>query len=224
MRQVALAVCAVIVGMIETSLAADEPEVNPAVITVPAAAPNASIGPAAPYPSTIAIAGLQGSIVDVDVFIFGLSHTFSDDIDILLVGPNFGCGSSREQAAKALRQWGFRVVVAPGFGEIFFGNCFRNGILPVVLPQAVVDALAAASLERGEGAPVEVDLHRNVLVDARGGVHPFTSPPRLRRMLLQGQDEIDITLALQADIASYRARDRAARRWAYPSSRNNEKC
>jgi 3-isopropylmalate/(R)-2-methylmalate dehydratase small subunit len=133
----------------------------------------------------------------------------------LLAGRNFGCGSSREQAPKALRQWGFRVVVAPSFGEIFYGNCFRNGILPVVLPEAVVEAMAAAALADGAGAVLAVDLHRDLLTDAQGVEHSFTSPARLRRMLLAGMDEIDLTMTLAADMAAYRARDEKERAWSY---------
>ncbi len=134
----------------------------------------------------------------------------------LIAGRNFGCGSSREQAPKALRQWGFRVVVAPSFGDIFYGNCFRNGIVPVQLAEDVVQALAATATADPQ-AELLVDLHRDVLVDARGTGHPFTSPARLRRMLLAGMDEVDLTLTLQAELAAYRAKDVQARAWAYGS-------
>lgn len=134
---------------------------------------------------------------------------------ILLAGPNFGCGSSREQAPKALRQWGFRVVVASGFGEIFYGNCFRNGILPVVLPPEVVQSLADRSMADGADALLEVDLGHEVLTDPAGTRHPFATPVRLRRMLLAGMDEIDLTMTLHDQIASYRKLDRQARAWSY---------
>lgn len=133
----------------------------------------------------------------------------------LLAGRNFGCGSSREQAPRAMRQWGFRVVVAPSFGEIFYGNCFRNGILPIVLPDAVVQEMALTAQRLGEQAVLQADLHRNVLVDANGRTHAFASPARLRRMLLAGMDEIDLTLTLHREISAYRARDLQDRRWAY---------
>jgi 3-isopropylmalate/(R)-2-methylmalate dehydratase small subunit len=133
----------------------------------------------------------------------------------LLAGRNFGCGSSREQAPKALRQWGFRVVVAPSFGEIFYGNCFRNGILPITLPEALVQEMAATAEAQDERAVLEVDLHRNLLTDATGKAHTFESPARLRRMLLAGMDEIDLTLTLNDALAAYRARDMRERQWAY---------
>lgn len=138
---------------------------------------------------------------------------------ILLGGRNFGCGSSREQAPKALRQWGFRVVAAPSFGEIFYGNCFRNGILPVVLREPVLQALAAAALSDGADALLEVDLRTETLTDSRGHVHRFTSPDRLRRMLLAGLDEIDLTLTLFAQIEAFRERDTQERAWVYESKR-----
>jgi 3-isopropylmalate/(R)-2-methylmalate dehydratase small subunit len=133
----------------------------------------------------------------------------------LLAGRNFGCGSSREQAPKALRQWGFRVVVAPSFGEIFYGNCFRNGILPITLPESAVQAMAAVAETQGEGAVLRADLHRNLLIDAAGDAHAFESPERLRRMLLAGMDEVDLTMTLGEALTAWRARDLRAREWAY---------
>jgi len=123
--------------------------------------------------------------------------------------------SSREQAPKALRQWGFRVVIAPSFGEMFYGNCFRNGILPIVLPESVVHEMAATATAQGERAVLQADLRRDLLTDADGKSHAFTSPARLRRMLLAGMDEIDLTLTLKEEIAAYRARDCRERKWAY---------
>ena len=134
---------------------------------------------------------------------------------ILLAGPNFGCGSSREQAAKALRQWGIRAIVAPSFGEIFYGNCFRNGIVPVILPGPIVDALAAGALAAGADAVMVIDLRESVLLAPSGDRHAFRSPSRLRRMLLTGQDEISATLAQAGRIDAYRAADRQRRAWAY---------
>ena len=136
---------------------------------------------------------------------------------ILLGGRNFGCGSSREQAPKALRQWGFRVVVAPSFGEIFYGNCFRNGILPVVLQEPVLQALAAAALAHGADALLDVNLHTETLTGSHGHAHRFKSPDRLRRMLLAGLDEIDLTLTLSAQIEIFRRQDVEQRAWSYKS-------
>jgi 3-isopropylmalate/(R)-2-methylmalate dehydratase small subunit len=130
---------------------------------------------------------------------------------ILLARENFGCGSSREDAPKALRAFGIRCVIAPSFGDIFFNNCFRNGVLPVELPLAEVETLAA---ESGEGN-VGVDLERQIVRAPRGEMFAFAAPPVLRGMLLAGVDEIELTLSRAGEIAAYRAADRKKRPWAY---------
>jgi 3-isopropylmalate/(R)-2-methylmalate dehydratase small subunit len=146
---------------------------------------------------------------------FILNRKPFDAATILLGGRNFGCGSSREQAPKALRQWGFRAVVAASFGEIFFGNCFRNGIVPVCLPEPVVDELARVALADGESAVIEVDLAQDTLTDSKGNAHRFDSPARLRKMLLSGLDEVDLTLTLSSQLDAFRRRDVVQRWWAY---------
>jgi 3-isopropylmalate/(R)-2-methylmalate dehydratase small subunit len=134
---------------------------------------------------------------------------------ILLAGRNFGCGSSREGAPKALRQWGIRAVIAPSFGDIFYGNCFRNGIAPVVLPEQTVEAMARDAMEQGADALIDVDLERNIVTTSRGETFAFQSPARLRAMLLGGLDEIDLTLTMRQDIDAFRGRDQGRRPWAY---------
>lgn len=132
---------------------------------------------------------------------------------ILLADRNFGCGSSREAAPKALREWGFRVVIAPSFGDIFFNNCFRNGLLPVELPIEDIRRIAAYS-ENVIGADVNVDLERQV-VEFHGDVVAFKTPPVMRQMLLEGLDEIDATLKRSYEIAQFRTADARKRQWAY---------
>ena len=134
---------------------------------------------------------------------------------ILLADRNFGCGSSREPAPKALRGFGFRVVIAPSFGGIFFGNSFRNGLLPVELPIEQVRVLAAQMEAAGGRAEVEVDLEAQTVTAPDGTRFAFRSPPALRRMLLDGLDEVGATLARGPEIAAFRARDRDRRPWAY---------
>lgn len=134
---------------------------------------------------------------------------------ILLAGRNFGCGSSREGAPKALRQCGFRAVIAPSFGDIFYGNCFRNGIVPVALPEDVVVAMAQTAMAQGADAAIEVDLGEQSVKTAQGQVLHFESPARLRAMLLGGLDEIDLTLTMRGDIDAYRVKDSPVRPWAY---------
>ena len=135
---------------------------------------------------------------------------------VLLADRNFGCGSSRERAPKALREFGFRAVIAPSFGGIFFNNCFRNGLLPVTLPIEQVRQLADAVLQSQGRAEVAVDLHRQTVTLAQAGLaFAFAAPETLRQMLLQGVDEIDMTLARRTQIDVWRAQDRLRRPWAY---------
>jgi len=134
---------------------------------------------------------------------------------ILLADRNFGCGSSRESAPKALRGFGFRAVIAPSFGGIFFNNSFRNGLLPVELPIEQVRALAEQMEAAGGRAEVEVDLDAQTVTAPDGTRFSFESPQVLREMLLRGVDEIDVTLARSAEIDAYRERDRSRRPWAY---------
>lgn len=134
---------------------------------------------------------------------------------ILLADRNFGCGSSREPAPKALRGYGFRVVIAPSFSGIFFGNCFRNGLLPVELPIEQVREIAR-QMEAAQGnAEVTVDLERQEVTAPDGRVFAFRTPEPLRRMLLTGLDEIDQTLQRIDVIRDYWARDASKRPWIY---------
>ena len=134
---------------------------------------------------------------------------------VLVAGANFGCGSSREAAPRVLRQCGFRGLIAPSFGDIFFNNCFRNGIVPVRLPDAAVAQIAAA-LQAAPGTVLTVDLGaQTVCLPATGQTFAFDTPPLLRRMLLQGLDEIALTLTMAEAIADFRVADRPHRPWAY---------
>jgi 3-isopropylmalate/(R)-2-methylmalate dehydratase small subunit len=133
---------------------------------------------------------------------------------ILLADRNFGCGSSREAAPRALRQRGFRAIVAPSFGGIFFNNCFRNGILPVELPIESISAIAEA-LSSDPAAPVMVDLEQDVVRSPNGQAFGFRSPALMRRMLLEGLDEVALTLSFGETIRAFRRRDAAKRPWAY---------
>jgi 3-isopropylmalate/(R)-2-methylmalate dehydratase small subunit len=146
---------------------------------------------------------------------FILNRPPYDSAQILLADRNFGCGSSRERAPKALREFGFRAVIAPSFGGIFFNNCFRNGIVPVSLPIDQVRAIVAV-VEASEGqAPVSVSLDDCQVALADGRAFSFEVPETLRQMLLAGVDEIDLTKSRQAEIDAFRARDRARRPWIY---------
>ncbi|MEY4213196.1 MAG: 3-isopropylmalate dehydratase small subunit [Burkholderiaceae bacterium] len=146
---------------------------------------------------------------------FILNRAPYDQAQILLADRNFGCGSSRERAPKALREFGFRALIAPSFGGIFFNNCFRNGILPVELPIEAVRKIAD-EVEKSDGqAQVTVDLDAGEVRSPSGQRFRFHTPPALRTMLLRGLDEIDMTLSARAEIDAFRSRDRARRPWAY---------
>ena len=136
---------------------------------------------------------------------------------ILLVAENFGCGSSRETAVWALWGLGVRCVIAPSFGDIFYGNCFQNGMLPVRLPAPQVEALAA-ELTAG-AAELAVDLEQKQILTASGRAVPFDIDPRRRDALLQGLDAIGVTLTHSNEIAAFQARERKRRPWLYREPR-----
>jgi len=146
---------------------------------------------------------------------FILNRPPYDRAEVLLADRNFGCGSSRERAPKALREFGFRAIVAPSYGGIFFNNCFRNGIVPVELPIEQVRAIASEVEASGGEGKVTVDLEAQEVRAPSGAAFGFTAPATLRRMLLEGVDEIALTLARREEIEAFRVRDRARRPWAY---------
>jgi 3-isopropylmalate/(R)-2-methylmalate dehydratase small subunit len=135
--------------------------------------------------------------------------------EILVTGENFGCGSSREQAPWALRDLGVRCIIATSFGEIFYGNCFQNGILPVVAPEADLVGLHA---DAAQGLPITVDLVRQEVIrpGGNGEVISFDLEPWRRDALLNGWDEVDIILNTSAgDIAAFETTQRQASPWLY---------
>jgi 3-isopropylmalate/(R)-2-methylmalate dehydratase small subunit len=146
---------------------------------------------------------------------FILNQPPYNDARILLADRNFGCGSSRERAPKALREFGFRALIAPSYGGIFYNNCWRNGIVPVELPIESVRQIAG-EVEAAAGArPVTVDLETKTVTSPGGTRFSFEAPDTLRQMLLLGQDEIALTLSRSAELQAFRQRDRAERPWAY---------
>jgi 3-isopropylmalate/(R)-2-methylmalate dehydratase small subunit len=134
---------------------------------------------------------------------------------ILVAGDNFACGSSREAAVWALKAFGIRCVIAPSFGTIFFSNCFQNGVLPVILPQAVVEAIAAeVEGTQGKGR-VKIDLHRCVVTSPSGKEASFTIDAMLREAMLQGLDQVELTRTREPQIAAFQAKDRDRHPWLY---------
>jgi 3-isopropylmalate/(R)-2-methylmalate dehydratase small subunit len=131
---------------------------------------------------------------------------------ILVTGENFGCGSSREHAPWALLDFGIRCVIAPSFADIFYNNCFKNGILPVVLPQEDVDKLMDDA-ERGANAVVTVDLERQEITGPDGGRIAFEVDPFRRHCLLNGLDDIGLTMEKAPAIDAYEAAQAARAPW-----------
>jgi 3-isopropylmalate/(R)-2-methylmalate dehydratase small subunit len=124
---------------------------------------------------------------------------------ILAAGANFGCGSSRENAVHALYDAGYRAVIAPSFGDIFFANCFKNGMLPIVLAEAEVAEIRRALDER-PGAEMTIDLETQTVIGPGNRSFRFEVDPFAKDCLLQGLDEVAFTLRHDADIAAYEAR------------------
>ncbi|MBV9565036.1 MAG: 3-isopropylmalate dehydratase small subunit [Bradyrhizobium sp.] len=135
--------------------------------------------------------------------------------EILVTGPNFGCGSSREGAVWSLQELGIRAIVGSGFGDIFFANCFQNGILPIVVDKAIVDGLAAEIAATQGAGRISIDLETQTVTSPSGKQHRFEIDPRRREGLLLGLDEVALTLQRDTEIRSFQASDRLARPWIH---------
>ncbi|MET4575947.1 3-isopropylmalate dehydratase small subunit [Ottowia thiooxydans] len=134
----------------------------------------------------------------------------------LLAGANFGCGSSREIAVWAIRDFGIRAIIAPSFGSIFASNCYINGVLPITLDAAHVSSLAEAIT--AIKAQISVNLERQEIKSADGHVYAFHVPALQRERLLEGLDAIDATLKRNAAIAAFQTQDAVRRPWVYSLS------
>jgi 3-isopropylmalate/(R)-2-methylmalate dehydratase small subunit len=135
--------------------------------------------------------------------------------EILVTGPNFGCGSSREGAVWSLQEMGVRALIGSSFGDIFFSNCFQNGILPIVVDKAIVDGFAA-EIEATQGAGrIAIDLREQTITSPSGKQHRFEIDPRRRDGLLEGLDEVALTLRRDGEIRAFQAADRARRPWIH---------
>ncbi|WP_374496742.1 3-isopropylmalate dehydratase small subunit [Vogesella indigofera] len=133
---------------------------------------------------------------------------------VLLARENFGCGSSREHAPWALEDQGFRVVIAPSFADIFFNNCYKNGLLPIVQPAEVVDQLFR-ECEAAEGYTLQVDLPTQTITTPSGKVFVFDITEHRKHCLLGGLDEIGLTLKHEAEIKAFESKHRAAQPWLF---------
>ena len=132
--------------------------------------------------------------------------------EIIVAGDNFGCGSSREHAPWAIKDFGIRCVIAPAFADIFHNNCFKNGILPIVLPQEQVDVLMKDA-EKGANARMEVDLVEQKVTTSDGEVFSFEVDEFKKRCLLEGLDDIGQTFQKLAAIDGFEAKATVARPW-----------
>lgn len=133
---------------------------------------------------------------------------------ILLARQNFGCGSSREHAPWALDDYGFRCVIAPSFADIFFNNCFKNGLLPIVLEEKIIDELFEETFDN-EGYQITVDLSAQTVTTPSGKQIPFEVDNFRKHCLLNGLDEIGVTLESKADIEAYEVKRRQEAPWLF---------
>ncbi|HFQ14960.1 MAG TPA: 3-isopropylmalate dehydratase small subunit [Rhodobacteraceae bacterium] len=143
---------------------------------------------------------------------FVLNQPAYRNAKILVAGDNFGCGSSREHAPWALKDFGFRVIIAPDFADIFYNNCFQNGILPIRLPQADVDKLMDDAA-RGTNATITIDLQAQEIRGPDGGVITFDIDPFRKTCLLEGLDDIGLTLQKADRISAFEKAMAAQRPW-----------
>jgi 3-isopropylmalate/(R)-2-methylmalate dehydratase small subunit len=145
---------------------------------------------------------------------FVLNQPRYQGAQILLTRKNFGCGSSREHAPWALLDYGFRVIIAPSFADIFFNNCFKNGILPIVLGEEQVDQLFR-EVEANEGYRLSVDLEAQSVTTPSGDVFQFEVDPFRKHCLLNGLDDIGLTLQHVDEIKAYEARRKQEAPWLF---------
>jgi len=145
---------------------------------------------------------------------FVLNQPRYQGAQILLARENFGCGSSREHAPWALADYGFRVIIAPSFADIFFNNCFKNGLLPIKLATERVDALFQA-VEAQPGFALAVDLVQQNLIAPDGTAYQFEVDEFRKHCLLNGLDDIGLTLQHQDEIKAFEAKHRAAQPWLF---------
>lgn len=145
---------------------------------------------------------------------FILNKTPYNTASVLLARQNFGCGSSREHAPWALEEFGFRTVIAPSFADIFYNNCFKNGMLPVVLAEDVIDQLFKECAET-EGYQLRIDLNAQQVETPTGQRFSFEVDPFRKHCLLNGLDDIGLTLQLADDIRAYEEKTKQARPWVF---------
>ena len=143
---------------------------------------------------------------------FVLNKPAYREAQIIVAGDNFGCGSSREHAPWALADFGIKAVISTSFADIFYNNCFKNGILPIVLPREAIDVLMQDA-EKGANARMDVDLEAQTVTTSDGVVFPFAVDSFKKHCLLNGLDDIGLTMEKVANIDSYEAKAATLRPW-----------
>ena len=136
---------------------------------------------------------------------------------ILVAGDNFGCGSSREHAPWALMDFGIRCVISTSFGDIFYNNCFKNGVLPIKMPKEIIDKLMDDA-SRGSNAIIEIDLEKQEIKGPDGGTVHFDIDPFRKHCLLNGLDDIGLTMEKKSEIDDFEARQKEAQPWLHAAS------
>ena len=149
---------------------------------------------------------------------FVLNQDRYKNASVLLARRNFGCGSSREHAPWALEDFGFRVIIAPSFADIFYNNCFKNGLLPIILPEEIVDRLFR-EVEQSEGYQLAVDLEARTVTTPSGETFTFEVDDFRRHCLLNGLDDIGVTLEDAELIRSYEDSRRKTAPWLFGAGR-----
>ena len=145
---------------------------------------------------------------------FVLNKPEYKNAEILITGENFGCGSSREHAPWAILDMGIRCVIAPSFADIFYNNSFKNGILPIALPQDQVDQLMEEA-EANPDAPLEIDLEKQTIKRGNKFSFEFEIDPARKQSLINGLDDIGLTLEKKAHIVDFEKQDKEKRSWLY---------
>ena len=170
---------------------------------------------------TIARTGLGKNLFDemrytqngAEIADFVLNQPAYRHSQIIIAGDNFGCGSSREHAPWALLDFGIRCVISTSFADIFYNNCFKNGILPIVMPQDVVDALMDDA-KKGENARQTIDLETQTVTTSDGRTFPFEVDSHRKHCLINGLDDIGLTMEKASAIDSFEKKAAALRPWA----------
>lgn len=145
---------------------------------------------------------------------FVLNQPRYQESSILLTRENFGCGSSREHAPWALEDYGFRAIIASSFADIFFNNCFKNGLLPIVLPPQVIDQLFSEVVAQA-GYRLRIDLTAQTVTTPSGAVHSFEVDAFRKHCLLNGLDDIGLTMQQQDKIKAFEVKHRQAQPWLF---------